>query len=65
MMNYYGKHLAGFKPEFSAELQRITYLENHPNIDLLEEETELDTQRVKDEITKLGTIGNIKEGETY
>lgn len=65
MMVYYGKHLGGFKPEFAAELQRITYLENHPNIDLLEEENEADAERAKDEITKLGTIGNIKEGETY
>lgn len=64
-MVYYGKHLGGFKPEFAAELQRITYLENHPNIDLLEEENEADAERAKDEITKLGTIGNIKEGETY
>ena len=57
MMVYYGKHLGGFRPEFAAELPRITYLENHKETGLQEEENEEDAERIKAEILQLGTIG--------
>ena len=70
MMMHYGKHLGGFKPvegkpDFPADLPRISYLETNISIELSEEETVKDLDRINEELEHLGPIGFKNANEEY
>ena len=63
-IRHYALHLGGFKDEIK-DLERISYREDKDGIDLDEQESELDSKRVEEELEVLGPIGFNNANEPY